>query len=193
MDYLCKRCKKTPVRHSFMLCQECRNNRICNMCGKSEKEVQFTKEPTLNRCQACHLLWRERDRENRGIRIYSQTKKIKQQSPENFIRYLCYRKAYYARRNEKKRSSAATLIWKITVNDVIDLYHRQKGKCALLKIPMTCELKNPRTISIDRIDSSKGYLIDNIQLVCNCMNLAKNTYSNESIKAVIKEAIEVRG
>lgn len=35
--------------------------------------------------------------------------------------------------------------------------------------------------SIDRIDSSKGYTLDNVQLVCNIVNLMKNTLSIDEL------------
>lgn len=44
------------------------------------------------------------------------------------------------------------------------MWNKQKGKCALTGIPMTVT-KSGRTntnISIDRIDSNKGYTKDNV-------------------------------
>ena len=50
---------------------------------------------------------------------------------------------------------------------------------------------NLRPISLDRIDSDLGYTIDNVQLVCKWINLAKNTASNEQILAVLREFKEL--
>jgi len=44
-----------------------------------------------------------------------------------------------------------------------------------------------KTVSVDRIDSSKGYVPGNVQLVCKWVNLAKQDYSNEDMLAVLKE------
>lgn len=58
-----------------------------------------------------------------------------------------------------------------------------RGECALTGIHMTHKLspklgdekeKFPFNISIDRIDSTKGYTYENIQLVCWCVNSAKS-------------------
>ena len=48
-------------------------------------------------------------------------------------------------------------------------------------------LKLPKTASIDRIDSSKGYTKGNVQWVCVFANLAKNTFKDELIKETFDE------
>jgi hypothetical protein len=70
----------------------------------------------------------------------------------------------------------------IEKNDIIKLYEKQKGLCALSGEKMThiCEpgtqRKNPKhiyNISVDRVDPCKNYTVDNIQLVCNRINVIK--------------------
>nr|QBK85865.1 MAG: uncharacterized protein LCMAC101_04600 [Marseillevirus LCMAC101] len=70
----------------------------------------------------------------------------------------------------------------IEKDDIIRLYKKQKGVCALSGEKMThvCEpgtkRKNPKhiyNISVDRINSSKPYTLKNIQLVCNRINVIK--------------------
>ncbi len=41
--------------------------------------------------------------------------------------------------------------------------------------------KNLKTISIDRIDSSKGYVRGNVQLVCWVVNQMKNDLTNDEL------------
>jgi len=56
------------------------------------------------------------------------------------------------------------------------LYVKQKGKCALTGYELTAirgKENFPTNVSIDRIDNSKGYTIDNIQLVCRKANTMK--------------------
>jgi hypothetical protein len=53
------------------------------------------------------------------------------------------------------------------------------GKCEATGIEFDIQRPwNPRTPSIDRIDSSKGYCEENCQLVILQYNLAKNIWSN---------------
>jgi len=68
------------------------------------------------------------------------------------------------------------------MDDIADLYGEQKGLCALtgwgIAFP---ECGHPQTslASIDRIDSSFGYLKENIQLVDKRVNMMKQQYSQE--------------
>lgn len=77
--------------------------------------------------------------------------------------------------------------WRIEVTQdyLADLYVEQNGQCAISKLPL-CLIRNKiDSLSIDRIDSSIGYVAGNIQLVCKWVNLAKSTYSNAEILEVI--------
>lgn len=46
---------------------------------------------------------------------------------------------------------------------------------------------NPLAPSLDRIDSSKGYYKNNVQLTLNCINKMKNDMNNEDFKKLWKE------
>ncbi len=59
------------------------------------------------------------------------------------------------------------------------LYEQQAGLCALSGLQMVHKFNDLCSISIDRIDSDKGYVPGNVQLVCKWVNLAKQKHSNE--------------
>ena len=59
------------------------------------------------------------------------------------------------------------------------LYDEQGGVCAISGLEMACKTHDIYSLSIDRIDSSKGYTKENIQLVCSIINRMKNEYSME--------------
>jgi len=68
------------------------------------------------------------------------------------------------------------LKFKIKIKDVWELYKFQNGLCALTDLPI-CLSENEghkRTASLDRIDSSKGYVKDNIQWVHKDINRIKS-------------------
>ena len=58
--------------------------------------------------------------------------------------------------------------------DLLDLFEKQKGLCALSGIPLTCTLlqgtKYPNNASIDRIEAGGTYAPSNVQLVCSVLN-----------------------
>jgi len=84
--------------------------------------------------------------------------------------------------NHVTRSTPKRLSIKIsiTIKDAWELFLKQKRKCALSGMPITISNKKSRnTASIDRIDSSKGYIKGNIQWVHKDVNFMKRIYEQE--------------
>lgn len=80
----------------------------------------------------------------------------------------------------------------VTTADLIGLWDAQKGKCALTgwQMTMTRRVGIVRTnASIDRIDSQKGYTLDNIQLVCVAANKAKFDLSQEEFVKLCRSVL----
>lgn len=50
--------------------------------------------------------------------------------------------------------------------------------------------RNPYSPSLDRIDGSKGYTKDNVQVVCSWYNIAKNEYSDEQMLAFCRAVVD---
>ena len=71
----------------------------------------------------------------------------------------------------------------INIKYVWDLYLKQNKKCALSGLPLdfsygrNCHHKG--TASLDRIDSTKGYVKNNVQWVHKDINWMKQDYSND--------------
>lgn len=81
----------------------------------------------------------------------------------------------------------------ITPEDLYDLYIKQNGKCAISGMEMTHFIGQGRVIkniSIDRIDSFKGYIKDNIQLTCLIVNTMKSDLDKDSFLDICKIIIE---
>ena len=71
------------------------------------------------------------------------------------------------------------IAWCLTEEDVLSLYFQQKGLCALSGQKMSTRIirrgRPPRTqTSIDRINNTGSYTLDNVQLVCAVVNVMKN-------------------
>lgn len=71
------------------------------------------------------------------------------------------------------------IVWALEPEDVLGLYLDQGGRCALSGVRMTFEEsvrvgKDWTAPSIDRIDSSRNYTLDNVHLVCVAVNIMKN-------------------
>lgn len=71
----------------------------------------------------------------------------------------------------------------LDVDFLVNLWVSQLGRCALSNIALSLEddARVFEKVSVDRIDSSKGYTSDNVQLVSRTVNLAKNTMSDADV------------
>ena len=87
-------------------------------------------------------------------------------------------------RISRGKAKYQTLEFNISKEFILELYKRQNGKCAISGLEMTYiegsgrHLKN---MSIDRIDPTKGYTEDNVQLVCAQVNMMKSDMSLEEL------------
>lgn len=81
--------------------------------------------------------------------------------------------------NAKSRKHTFTL----TIEEAWQLFEKQQGLCALSKVKLNFQAskydKQGTTASLDRIDSSKGYEIGNVQWVHKTINLMKNKMTEE--------------
>lgn len=94
--------------------------------------------------------------------------------------------------NAKRRG----LVVHIEKSDIQRMYDQQGGLCAVTGLPMqmsgSLHEKNSYAVSVDRIDSGRGYSYDNIRLVCGRVNLMKMELSDEQMqfwcRAILKGA-----
>lgn len=74
-----------------------------------------------------------------------------------------------------------TIPFDLTIEEAWDLFIKQNRKCAIsgIELSMRPESKYGRkgTASLDRIDSSKGYTIDNVQWVHKDINIMKSDHT----------------
>lgn len=106
---------------------------------------------------------------------------------EKFLQSVC---SNTNRRNKDKFQKES----KVTKEFLKELYQRQEGKCAISGIELTYIRRTRKkiltNISLDRLDSSKPYSKDNVQLVCVGINLMKNNVDNEVFLKFFKEIIK---
>ena len=80
----------------------------------------------------------------------------------------------------------------ISIEYLKEIWEKQEGICPYLGIKLTINTygkikKDPVTsASLDRIDSSKGYIKGNIQWISRSMNYLKNDMTNQQVLEVIE-------
>lgn len=93
------------------------------------------------------------------------------------------------------RAKEKGLLHNVDVKFLRGLYEYQKGLCALSGIVMSIRGSYGSTeywhsISIDRIDSTKGYTSDNVQLLCTGVNKIKGCMSDDRFIMFCKGVVE---
>ncbi len=78
-----------------------------------------------------------------------------------------------------------------TLSDVLGLWEKQRGCCAVSSLPMTWGKGNffPTSISIDRIDPTEGYTASNIRLVCYAVNAFKGRWSDDHMIEIARAIV----
>lgn len=89
--------------------------------------------------------------------------------------------------NAKTRSEKKNIEFDLTKEFLEELLDFSEMKCSVTGLEMNLECHsrkkaNPFKCSIDRIDSSKGYLQDNVRFVCWAVNQMKADRTDEEFK-----------
>lgn len=84
-------------------------------------------------------------------------------------------------KNLIRRNKVSQLDFNITPEYLIELYHRQLGRCAISGMRLVNhEIKlADLVLSLDRIDSNQGYIKGNVQWVHKDINMMKQSFSND--------------
>lgn len=100
---------------------------------------------------------------------------------------LSPRDAYLNQRLTQWRSSAKKrgLAFSLGFDDLLSLIEKQKGLCAYTGKPLVFAPNSRATISVDRINSSQGYLLDNVVVCWQLVNLMKLDLSVSEFRSVI--------
>lgn len=95
---------------------------------------------------------------------------------------------------------ARGLVVAVDKDDLLGLYLKQGGRCALTGLDMDWRAKGgsgrgQRALtapSVDRISSHGNYTLDNIQIVMNAVNVMKNDLSADQFLALCEQVVAHR-
>ncbi len=174
----------------------CKRNNIKSICLVDDATIEKilielkNHKPTEQICKKYNLTLRRFHYIRQVINKKKYyTSKVKQTIEENKLFYekhknhsdvtklICYRFIQC-----KARANKYSMPFTITREDLVNLYHKQKGLCYYSGIKMRTQRGNTTgykrescslVLSIDRIDSNGGYTLDNIALCCDCINTMK--------------------
>lgn len=148
---------------------------LCHICGEYKEPSEFTyagaDKYTLRqnkecRCNSCKL-----EQRKAAIATYDNDVKLEKVLQARWLA-------------AKSRAIDKSIPFTITKEDLLTVWKAQNSKCAISGLDMTYELGEGRiytNVSIDQIMPSKGYTIDNIQLVCMAVNQLKSDLDMDTI------------
>lgn len=182
----CKGCDKILPRSDFHK-NGSTTHPTCKICRQEERRAQKNpRKDGIKYCPGCEIEHPTSEfNSDKGASDGLQSYCRKQKTIQN-LKYLSTYEGFMKhlftdlRSNAKKRNIQV----EIALDDIKQLYISQNGKCALSDIKMTHQatdrtnehnqhIMNKWNISVDRIDSSKHYIKNNIQLVCAIINRIK--------------------
>lgn len=159
------------------------------------KKKRYKQYQQYKNCEICNkefFVTNKRESLRRSCSTQCSWKLRKIKSP---IEWFLREKMSRLRTSAKKRNLKFDLNWKI----LYDIHMKQKGLCFYtgIKMNMTFEkgykVCHPFQLSVDRIDSSKGYLRDNIVLCCYCINNMKGEFEKDVIKEIFQKIYQNNG
>jgi hypothetical protein len=103
---------------------------------------------------------------------------------KKFLQYINYKLT-----NAKFNAKAKKRKMNLTEEDVIDLYQKQEGLCKLTKEKLSFVKGDDNAMAFDRIDSTKGYIKDNVHLVTEKINQLKSDLDIEEFRTICKHIV----
>lgn len=169
---LCKTCKRiNPINDE--------GNVLCMCCKKYLDKNEF-KDSFLPRLKNRNF------KKRHCINCVSQKRKNSRKNQKPNLKSFLHNK-FFAATLRTKSKNKNRIFFDINIDEdyLYYLYNLQKGKCAISGVEMTYIEHNgniPTNISIDRLNSNLGYIKENVHLVCNIVNIMKNTMTVEELK-----------
>lgn len=166
----------------------------CHRCGNTYPltldyfhKNKSKKDGFQSYCKTCNIEYYykySKNEENRE-RIVRLSKKHNERMYSSIESLL--HKRFSGAKNRAKRKH---MDFDIPQEYLYELWDNQDGKCYYSGLSMTFDANDLYTVSIDRIDSSKGYIIGNVALACWVINNMKASLTIEEFVYFCKTVAE---
>lgn len=148
------------------MCPGCAKENAARRLVEKKAEVLEYKKEYRQRAEV-----KQRDKENRKGK---KRVRVRNRTPRDHLRRALEKRS--------KELAARGLPTTVTLDEAFALFAHQGERCAYTGFQLTFHPE--KTASLDRINSDKGYTLDNIQWVHKIVNIAKNSQSHEEFIAM---------
>lgn len=176
--------------------------KLCNKCAltkpieefpfnKSNKSVNFKvqKDRYRNTCKVCTAeksrLWRQ----TKGGINYRGSGVNKLVPKEDMLLMSAIRTRLSS---AKGRAVKSRILCELTDIYLYELFIEQDRKCKLTGVTLTLDLGSPLVLSLDQIDSGKGYVVGNVQWIAWAVNRAKGDLSIGNFYSMCEAVLKYR-
>ncbi len=181
--YTCTQDSKINIETNHPNILEQNNNRIqkCKLCG-TENSKDFESPRKLN-CITCNSENKKKLKE-KAKNQYKEDPDCRQRTKDRAYKSRNNNIYQYKYTQAKNRALRKKIEFNITAEYIAELHKTQNYLCRYSKLYIKKEF------AVDRIDSKKGYTRDNVVLVNNAVNSAKNNMILDEYIYMIKKLYE---
>lgn len=158
---------------------------ICDGCKKEKPQYLFRSMIVPNKKTQTY-----------PFQVYKKSKYCKECDKQNHIHHQSSEKTTFKQllqscaRSSRYRQSIGRIECSqvsITEQDLKEQLMKQNYTCAYSGRPLSFEINQPDRISIDRIDSNKGYTKDNIQFLTTQVNYNKRDSTEDDFMLMVRD------
>lgn len=167
--------RQNPSRKSISV-EECVDIKHCSYSKKAGRTIE-------DKCPKCeHIVYKSKTEISKRVVKYCSSE----------CRRTSFKDEYYHYHYDVKRRCKGDCINNVTIEYLKWLLEeKQNFKCNVTGIPIRLYKSNEKNVlynsaSLDRIDSSKGYIEGNVQWVCLGVNYMKMNFSNDELLETIR-------
>ncbi len=150
--------------------------KLCVVCGENDIEKFYRKRKT--KCKKC-ILDDYHNHPNKKQYIQKQVTNSKKWQYNNLLRYRVL--------SAKHRAIRKGIEFEINDEIILRKLEEQEYKCFISKVTLELDSKGWYSISIDRLDSNKGYTIENTILVTKFVNTSKSNLNVDEYRKLLEE------
>ncbi len=165
MSKVCRTCKKIKQETDFSIATS----------GKEGNNFRVRKYTMKTQCKTCDATYARAFRK-RNKNYIGSGKLIKYKKDRALMSAIRSRCADAKSRSIKHKH---IIPYTLTADKMLQLFKKQKGKCAYTQQTLQITTQHLGTLSIDKIKPKLGYVINNVQWVCWAVNRAKGEMSHK--------------
>lgn len=154
---------------------------ICVRCATEKTLLKRKNNPDKIRAERKRYKLKHRDE------ILKKEKKRRERDSKTILGVMRCRY-----QDARCRATKRNLEFSITVDDLIQTHQLQNGLCSLSKMKLIPKAEKGKSISVDRIDSSKGYTKDNIRLLLHCVNAGLMNMEDNDLRKICELILNPR-